>query len=174
MRSDAELVHAVLTGQLEAFADLVRRYERTVRATALDVLGDHHAAQDVTQDAFVAAYEKLGTLRDAAAFGGWTVRIARNRALSAARRRSNRQAMELPPDVPVHPPNGQLDERSQRLLRTVMKLPEHERTVVMLRYFEGHTVQVVADMTGRPVGTVTAQLARARDRLRQRLKEFKP
>jgi len=52
-----------------------------------------------------------------------------------------------------------------------MRLPKHERAVVMLRYFEGHSVKVIGTMTGRPVGTVTMQLSRARARLQKWLKE---
>ncbi len=174
MESDAELVQAVLNGRREAFADLVRRYERAVRATALDVLGDHHAAQDVAQDAFVAAYEKLGELRKSAAFGGWVVRIAHNHAVNAVRRRSGQNPADLTPELPAPDAGARVDERLQRLLAAVMELPVHERTVVMLRYCDGHPVQAVAQITGRPTGTVTAQLARARARLRQRLAELEP
>ena len=88
MNSDSELVNAVLDGEREAYAVLVARYERAVRATALAVLRDHHAAQDVAQEAFVSAYEKLGRLRKPATFGGWVIAIARNTALTAGRRRS--------------------------------------------------------------------------------------
>ena len=58
VQSDAELVNCVLDGEKEAFAALVVRYERLARAVALDVLGDHHTAQDAVQDAFVTAFRK--------------------------------------------------------------------------------------------------------------------
>ncbi len=58
MRSDAELVQACLDGEKAAFAALVKRYERPVRAVAMDVLGDYHRAADVSQEAFVTAYRK--------------------------------------------------------------------------------------------------------------------
>ncbi len=64
MRSDAEIIEAVLAGQREVFADLVHRYEGAVRAVALAISRNHHTAQDVTQDTFVAAFEKLAALRD--------------------------------------------------------------------------------------------------------------
>ncbi|MHC4655508.1 MAG: hypothetical protein ACYS91_10895 [Planctomycetota bacterium] len=67
MQSDAELVNAVLGGDKRAFEVLINRYERPVRATALDVLGDYHLASDVSQDAFVIAYENLPGLRKPAA-----------------------------------------------------------------------------------------------------------
>lgn len=169
MRSDAELVGAVLAGDREAFADLVRRYERAARAVAVDVVGDHHAAQDAAQEAFIAAYEKLGSLRDGAVFGSWMLKIVRNHALNWVRRRSRQPALELLRDPPACGQDGRLEQASQRLLAAVTRLPEHERVVVMLRYFDGHGVRAIAEMTGRPVGTVTTQLSRARDRLRGQL-----
>jgi len=68
VRTDAELVNVVLDGEKQAFAILVKRYERPVRAVALNVLGDYHSAADVSQDAFVKAYEQLAGLRKPEAF----------------------------------------------------------------------------------------------------------
>ena len=69
MQSDAELVNAVLDGEKEAFAVLVERYERAVRAVAVDILRDRHLAADVSQDAFVRSFEQLAGLRKAETFG---------------------------------------------------------------------------------------------------------
>ena len=70
MRSDAEITRMTLNGEKEAFAVLVERYERPVRAVALmNVLGDYHRAADAAQDAFVKAYEKLPGLRKPSSFG---------------------------------------------------------------------------------------------------------
>lgn len=87
MPSDAQLVDAVLAGDREAFSDLVRRYERAVRACALVVVRDRHKAEDVAQDSFVAAFTKLATLRDGAMFGPWVLRIARHQGIQWLRRR---------------------------------------------------------------------------------------
>ena len=85
MRTDAELVNAVLDGEKQAFAVLVKRYERPVRAVALDVLGDYHSAADVSQDAFVKAYDQMAGLRKPEAFGPWLMKITRRCALDSAR-----------------------------------------------------------------------------------------
>ena len=87
MRTDAELVSAALDGERQAFAVLVKRYERPVRAVSLNVLGDRHLAKDATQDAFVRAYERLAGLRRPEAFGAWLMKIARRCALDSARRK---------------------------------------------------------------------------------------
>ena len=166
MQSDAELVNAVLGGNKRAFAVLVKRYERPVRAIALDVLGDYHLAADVSQDAFVTAYEKLPGLRKPAAFGAWLMKITRRRAIDWARRKRDGAGLESVIPPPTHNPDGQLDEEKQWLLAAVTKLPESERQVVMLRYFAGHSVKEVAEIVGRSVGTVTKQLSRAHKHLR--------
>lgn len=173
MQSDGVLVKAVLAGQRELFAELVRRYERAVLAEALAVLRNQHEAQDIAQDAFVAAYERLAGLKSPDAFGGWLLQIARRRALDAARRKPPRRLDDVPP--PVSPcNNGRLDESSVRLLRAIARLPDHERAAIVLSYFEDLQVKRIAEITGRPVSTVTVQLMRARDRLRQLLEGFEP
>ena len=171
MQSDAELVNAVLGGDKQAFAVLVKRYEPPVRATALDVLGDYHLASDVSQDAFVAAYEKLPGLRKPAAFGAWLMKITRRRAIDRARRKRDGAGLESVIPPPTHNPDGQLDEEKQWLLAAVVKLPKGEEQVVMLRYFAGHSVKDVAEILSRNVGTVTKQLSRAHKRMRKLLGE---
>ncbi|MFH1715900.1 MAG: sigma-70 family RNA polymerase sigma factor [Planctomycetota bacterium] len=171
VRTDAELVDAVLSGEKQAFAVLVGRYERPVRAVALDVLGDHHSARDVSQDAFVKAYEQLATLRKPESFGPWLMRIAHRCALDSVRRRPKEARLKTAIATPTENPDGRLDEEKQRLLAAVVKLPTAERQVVMLRYFGENGVRDVARMTGRSVGTVTKQLSRAHRRLRRILSE---
>jgi RNA polymerase sigma-70 factor (ECF subfamily) len=166
VQSDAELVNAVLGGNKQAFEVLVKRYERPVRATALDVLGDYHLASDVSQDAFVTAYENLPGLRKPVAFGAWLMKITRRRALDWARRKRDEAPLESVDPQMIHNPDGQLDEEKQWLLGAVIKLPQGERQVIMLRYFSGHSVKDVAEILGRSVGTVTKQLSRAHKRLR--------
>ena len=94
MRTDAELVNAVLEGEKQAFAVLVKRYERTVRAVALDVLADYHLASDVSQEAFIKSYEQLSKLRKPVAFGPWLMKIAHRCALNSARQKLKEPRLE--------------------------------------------------------------------------------
>ena len=178
MQTDAELVKAVLNGEKHVFAELVRRYEQPVRAVALNVLGDYHSATDVSQDAFVRAYERLAGLRKPEAFGPWLMKITRRCALDSARRlvsakrfaeagRLKETRLETKFAAAIENPDGRLDEDKQRLLAAVVKLPGSEKQVVMLRYFGDNSVNDVANLLGRSVGTVTKQLSRAHRRLRK-------
>ena len=169
VRSDGEVVNAVLGGDGKAFAILVKRYERSVRAIGMCVLRDRHLAQDAAQDAFVKAYEKLGSLRKAHSFGSWLMKISHRCALDIVPQRCEGA---LPEGDFVEPePVGLLDDEKERLLAAVMRLRESEKQVVMLRYFDGYSVKEVADIAGRSVGTVTKQLFRAHRRLRVLLRE---
>ena len=166
MQSDAELVNDVLSGDKQAFGVLVKRYERPVRAIALDVLGDYHLAADVSQDAFVTAYENLPELRKPVVFGPWLMKITHRRALDCVRQKRDEAPLESVVPATIHNPDGQLDEEKQWLLAAVVKLPQGERQVIMLRYLAGHSVKDVAEIVGRSVGTVTKQLSRAHKHLR--------
>ncbi len=171
VRTDAELVNAVLDGEKQAFAILVKRYERPVRAVALGILGDYHSAADVSQDAFVKAYDQMAGLRKPEAFGPWLMKITRRCALDSLRRRPKETQLETKIVTAIEGPNGQLDEDKQRLLAAVIKLPRSEKQVVILRYLGDNSVKDVADIVGRSVGTVTKQLSRAHKHLRNVLSE---
>lgn len=174
MLTDAELVNAVRGGDRSAFGDLVARYERAVWARAWRVTGDYHAAQDATQDAFLEAFRRLSQLRRPESFALWLMRIAERESFRTARR--NQRTSPLDSDeaaASIASPLADLTEDLVKLLGLVGSLPDHERTVVVLRYFEGHAVGEIAQITARPLGTVTKQLSRALERLKTILREVK-
>jgi len=167
VQCDAKIVRAVLKGDRPGFAELVKRYQRSVRAVCLGVLADEHLADDAAQEAFVKAYEKLQNLRKAELFGPWLLKIAKRCALDTLRQKPREQALENDAALPAVSSNGELDEAKLKLLRAVMQLPKSEKQVVMLRYFSRHSVKDVALIANRSVGTVTKQLSRAHSRLRK-------
>ena len=173
MRSTEELVKATQAGDLSAFAELVRLYERAAIMTAQAVLGDFHAAQDAAQDGFVTAYRKIGQLRDAASFGPWILKIVRRRAVEMQQKT---RVPQMTPDATAAlaaPSNEWIATYEMEVVDQVARLPEHERVVVVLRYIDGHSVAEIAELTGKPLGTVTKQLSRAIQRLRAWLVEVK-
>lgn len=167
MPSIAELVSAAKAGNRDAYAELVHRYQRAVITTAWSVLHDFHRAQDVAQDSFVLAYEELGTLRRPRAFGPWLLSIARREAMRCAKQVPVTVSIDSTPDVasPTADPGWHQDH--DELVKSIGRLPEHEREVVVLYYLEGNTAREIGELTGRPVGTVTKQLSRAVRRLRR-------
>ena len=171
MLSDSELVKAVLAGQVDLFEPLVIRYEASIKAICFSVLGDSHLAADATQDAFIKAYEKLATLQNQKVFGAWLMRIAKRRALDMLKQQQTNMAQTPDPPSASTEQHYELDERKDRLLKAMMDLPEHERQVLMLRYFEEQSVRNVATISGRSLGTITKQLSRAHRRLKTILQE---
>jgi RNA polymerase sigma-70 factor (ECF subfamily) len=171
VQSNAELIDAVLGGDTAPYAELMRRHQRLALTAAWRILGDYHAAEDAVQEAFVAAYQNLSRLRDRSLFGAWVIGIVRREAVRIAKRRHAAGRTEVMPDPPAGDDSARLQEDLQQLLAAVARLPEHERVVVILHYVDGQTVHAIAEMTDRPLGTVTKQLSRAVERLRQLLAE---
>jgi RNA polymerase sigma-70 factor (ECF subfamily) len=162
----------VLDDELTAYDVLLRRYERAARATCFGILQDWHAAQDAAQDAFITAYTNLRSLRDPGGFGTWLLTIARHRALRM--RRSARPCVDVAFVPELAAAQMQSASVSGELFALIARLPEHERAVVMLRYVEGHSVEAIARICGRSLGTVTKQLSRAHQRLRRQLTKGDP
>jgi RNA polymerase sigma-70 factor (ECF subfamily) len=171
VQSDAELLVRVAAGDVDAYAMLVRRYERLVRATVLRKLPDRHQADDVVQDTFLIAYQSLVTLKDNTRFGPWLLGIARNRTARSYRNSARHEIGIDDMDALPNCDRSRVSDESMDLLELIENLPEHERVLVGLRHFEGHTAAEIAAITGRPVGTITKQLSRAHARLAKWLKQ---
>lgn len=170
--SDDELVRRAVEGDLTAFESLINRYERSVRSVVRAFTADVHVTEDATQEIFVAAFESLATLRERNRFGPWLMQIAR-RASGNLRQKQARMPASIAFFEPESRQDPVEDPRSQVLLTAIQRLPEQERLVVTMRYFDGHRTQEIADALGIPLGTVTKQLSRAYERLRQWLPTVK-
>lgn len=165
MQPDSLLVQLVRDGQVSVYEDLVVRYGRAGMLTALRILRNHHAAEDVVQESFLIAYQRLDTLRDRSRFGGWFTQIVRRQALRRLKkdpREGTLEAIAEAPDARGRPES----DGCERLMEMVNRLPVRDRLLVTLRYLNGHSTGEIAEITGRPVGTVTKQLSRAVGRLR--------
>ncbi len=168
MLADAELVDRVRRGDVESFGELCRRYERSVLAVALAQLRDIHAAEDVAQATLLAGFQRLSTLTDSSKFGPWILQIARRQVIDSARlRKPSVAAVERGPLEPATcaAPGADWIEQ-EHLLTLVDRLPERERVLIGLRFFDGYRMAEIAEITARSVGTVTKQLSRGLARLR--------
>ena len=163
--SDAQLVSRVLHGDVEAFGQLAARYERSLLGLALANLRDFHEAEDVVQATLLRAFQRLETLRDANSFGSWLIQIARSQVIDSARVRLVRTCGESS-YVGADDKEYESFVDNERLLRLIARLPDNERVLVGLRYFDGHSMSEIAAISARRVGTVTKQLSRAMARLR--------
>ena len=185
-QDDKSLVQACRSGQTEAFGVLVRRYQDRLYPTILRLLGSPEDAQDVLQDSFVRAFEKLDQFHGESSFYTWIYRIAVNLALSEYRRHRHRGrdrwadpvSLSLaaePVDVSPETDPAIALERVERELIVQTALnelgPEH-RAVVVLKDFDGRRYEEIASLLEIPIGTVRSRLHRARSELRERLRSL--
>jgi RNA polymerase sigma-70 factor (ECF subfamily) len=169
--TDSELVHLVRRGDGHAAGRLVERYLRACRAVALAVTGDEADAEDVCQEAFVVAIDRIADCRDPAKFGGWLLQIVRNRARNLARAPAARRSVPLDAEAPSRTPSPaaavERRELRERLLGALAEIPEQHREVVLLHDLEGWKHREIGERLGLPEGTVRSHLHHARRRLRQ-------
>ena len=177
---DLEVVRRVLDGDRDSFRVLVERESASVVRACARVLGDVHEAEDVAQEAFVSAYRSLATWRGDGPFGAWVGRIALRLAVrQLGRRRAvtwlrpghdgavDDVVAALPAGSRTQPEHAALRaERADATRRAVAGLPEPYREVVALRFFAERSLEEIASITGRPLGTVKTHLRRGLLRLR--------
>jgi RNA polymerase sigma-70 factor (ECF subfamily) len=174
--SDARLVLRARAGDRSAAETLARRYLAACRAIALAMMGNVSDAEDVCQDAFVAAMRDLGDCRDPSRFAAWLVRIVRNRALDALRHQRLHKDV-LPADASLHQEPAQLrsavrSELRQKLMDALQDLPEAQRIAVILHDAEGWKHREIAKILDIPHGTVRSHVHHARARLRELLQSY--
>jgi RNA polymerase sigma-70 factor (ECF subfamily) len=180
---EGAIVASILDGDRDAFRILVDRESAAVVRACHRVLGDLAEAEDVAQEAFVIAYRSLGTWRGDGPFGAWLARIAVRLAIRQAARRKTvtwvRPAPGEDHDAPLQalPAGHGTDpervalrgERHRSVREAVARLDEPYREVVALRFFAERSLDEIATITGRPLGTVKTHLHRGLIRLRGRL-----
>ena len=162
---DARLVRAACGGEERAFGRLYERYARVVHGLLLARVprGD---VEDLVQDVFLAAWNRLGSLRDQGAFGGWLSMIARNRATDFHRR--SVEHVDLPVDLAAHDASPALAE-AHAVLAVIRSLPAAYRETLVLRLVEGMTGPEIAAHTGLTPASVRVNLHRGMKMLRERL-----
>jgi len=164
---DRQLAERVLSGDESAFRLLYRRHTPRMLQVVLRLLaGDEAEAEDVVQDTWIKAVEKLDAFRWESELSTWLHAIAVNVARGALRRRGNRREVDWPEDdePAAAPPPERLE--AVDLERAIAALPAGYRTVLVLHDVEGHTHEVIAEQLGVTPGTTKSQLFRARRAVR--------
>jgi len=177
VQTDRELVEAVRQGNRDAARLLVEKYLRGCRAVALSIIGETTEAEDVSQDAFIYALERIDDCRDPARFGAWLRQIVRSQAKNHLRHAKVRRTEQLLDDTATSRTESPAAaaERSDlrvRLIRSLSTLGEAQREVVLLHDLEGWTHDEISERMGLPSGTVRSHLHFARRKLRELLGDF--
>lgn len=152
---------------------LVAEYHQAVYRYAYRLTGSVPDAEDLTQQVFLTAQEKLGQLRQIESVRGWLFAILRNYFLKSCQKRRPIPAenLQLNMDaIPAKiPPEAQVDR--EQLQQAIDELPDNYRLVLTMFYYEGSSYREIAKRLELPIGTVMSRLARAKDRLRSKLFE---
>ncbi len=171
--SDAELIQRTLDGDETAFGFLVDKYKGAVHALAYRKTGNFHTAEDITQDTFLKAYQKLHTLKDWRHFPGWLYRIASRLCLMWHR---NRRLVPQPIETVESGYMDALawakhtDQQTRQSVRDGLEaLPESQRTVLTLHYLGGMTCEEIARFIGTSRGAVLNRLYHARRQLKKEM-----
>ena len=181
------LVQAAKRGDVGAFEQLVKRYDRNIFRIAQHITQNREDAEDVTQDAFLKAYENLEQFQGNSKFYTWLVRIAVNESLMKLRRRRTDRTVSLDEDIRTEedtmprevadwsPNPEQLYKQGELkdiLRKTIQGLPASFRTVFVLRDVEGLSTEETAEALDLSIPAVKSRLLRARLQLRERLNKY--
>ncbi|MBV9774305.1 MAG: sigma-70 family RNA polymerase sigma factor [Gemmatimonadetes bacterium] len=180
---DSEVVAQFLAGEKLAFDELVERYQTRLLNFVYRTTGDRERAEDLVQETFIRVYRHLHRFDQTKKFSTWIYTIASNLAKNELRNRSRNplvlfQAIKKNWDADQRPlewedntyrPDDLFRKRHLRRMveSVVSELPEHHRTVFVLREMEGKTYEEIADITGCNLGTVKSRLNRARNNFAQ-------
>ncbi len=180
--SDEQIIERALAGDVDAFGEIVHRWERRIFALAYGILGREEEARDATQETFIAAFRNLRGFRGEAKVSSWLHRIAVNQCITRQRRARVRAETGLDEEVeagreqflstghealPSH--STESKQRAEAVRRAVASLPQELREIVLMKEFEELTFQEIADTLDVPLSTVKSRLYTALKQLRLRL-----
>ena len=184
LSTDEIIVERALTGDAEAFGEIVRRWERRIFALTYGMLGREEDARDATQETFLAAFRNLRGFRGEAKVSSWLHRIAVNQCISRQRRSkvrsesaledeedSNSRSFAMPLSYsPARVAEGRQETAAVR--RAINSLPVELRQVVVMKEFEELTFREISEALDLPLSTVKSRLYTALKQLQMRLQKF--
>ena len=168
------LIARAQSGDLDAYSELVGRFQDMAVGYAYSVLGDFHLAEDAAQEAFIEAYLNLSQLREPAAFSGWFRQIVFRRC-NRITRRKRIPNVPLDAEYEIASPEPGPDELVERqevksaVRQAIQALPDHEREATALFYIDGYSQNEIGDFLEVPAKTIKSRLHTARNRLRERM-----
>ncbi len=185
--ADATLVRQAQSGDLEAFDELIRRYQERIYATVYHMTSSHEDANDLTQESFIKAFRALGSFKGDSSFFTWLYRIAVNKTINFLKQRKNRGAMSLndldfnaehDPDlvslISERTPRRDINlaELQEKLNEAMQRLSEVHRLVVTLHDIQGLPHEEIGRIMDCNVGTVRSRLFYARQQLQAYLADY--
>jgi RNA polymerase sigma-70 factor (ECF subfamily) len=175
--SNQAFISQFCAGSKEAFEQLVLRHKDRVYTLACRLLGDHGEAEDVAQETFLRAYERLADFRGDARFSTWLYRICYNLCVNRFQRKKRDPGNDSTPDGVPHSTSESCDQllvkEQQHLLNWALsRLNAELREVVLLYHTDHLSYEEIASVLGYPIGTVRSRLHRARGELKRILHPY--
>ena len=175
--ADNELVERARGGDVRSYEELVKRYERLVGRVIYPYAGRDAAVEDLVQETFLRAYDRLGTFNPEYRFKTWLLAIANNLGIDTLRRR--RDVVEFNPEMHAPTTGGPEasaveSERARSVRDAVLTLPETYSVPLVLRYAEGLTYAEIADILDVTIPALKSRLFRARNMLAEKLDHERP
>ncbi|UCE42458.1 MAG: sigma-70 family RNA polymerase sigma factor [Candidatus Aminicenantes bacterium] len=163
--SEREILEVVQKGDKEAYGAIVKRYMHSAYYIALGFVHNQQDALDVSQDAFIKAFRKIKMFDTSKPFFPWFYRLLRNLCIDQLKRK--RRMREIPlEDVPVFSEEKEDRELKETLWKGIEKLSFEQREIVILRYFRQYSYAEIAELIGKPIGTVMSSLFYAKKKLK--------
>ena len=184
---ESELVSRARRGDLQAYDDLVRRYQERIYATIYHMTSNHEDANDLAQESFIKAFQALKSFKGGSTFYTWLYRIAVNKTINFLKQRKNRTHMSLndldfnaehDPDLMALISNktprrdADLTELQEKLNAALLKLSDSHRLVVVLHDVQGESHEDIAKIMDCNIGTVRSRLFYARQQLQSYLADY--
>lgn len=182
---DQENVKKAVQGDISAFENLVRKYEKFVCATVFSVVKNREDAFDVAQEVFLKLYHSISSFKGESSFASWLYRIAKNSALDFLRKQKNKQTVSLTAEnsdgeetvldvkdesEKTSPEKALLNkEKSEFLYKAMDMISEEHKEILLLRDINGFTYEEISEILSIEEGTVKSRLFRAREALRKKL-----
>lgn len=169
--SHNELIEACKNGDRQAMEKIYQMYARAMFNTAYRITGDYHFAEDIMQEAFIKAFERLSSYRGDAPFGAWLKRITINESLQWLKKYRRFETDRELPEAAEDPSGDDAEDvwqaDRQRLARALLQLNARYRTVLSLHYIEGYDLQETASIMQIGYGNVRTLLTRAKQQLKK-------
>jgi RNA polymerase sigma-70 factor (ECF subfamily) len=185
--AEMDLVRRAQRGDLDAYDELIQRYQQRIYATLYNMTSNHEDANDLAQDAFIKAFQALKSFKGGSSFYTWLYRIAVNKTINFLKQRKNRVHMSLN-DLDFNTENNPdlvalisdktprraagLNELQEKLNAALLKLSEPHRLVVVLHDVQGQSHEEIAEIMDCNIGTVRSRLFYARQQLQSLLADY--
>lgn len=182
--SDEELVKKVKDGDIDAFEDIVKKYEKKIFSLIYNMLRNENEIEDIAQEVFIKVYKNLDKFHGDSSLYTWIYKIATNLCLDQIKKRKDiiymdeklrvnddEVEIQIPSDEKTQDELYEQKELKQKLEKCIDKLPEKQRAMIVLRDIKGLAYDEIAEILELKLGTVKSQINRARLKLKELLEK---